>query len=106
AEDQVGSVASEVALTGIVLRLEEAVRSLLLFGEQRPVRVLGVLVGVAEQELTDGDEVRVLERVACGVAAALPIELGLADAVDEAERLVAAEIGRGEHRDLLESLVP
>ena len=89
AQYQEGAVVPEVASPWIVGCARQQVLGIASRVEQRPVGVNPIFVRIAEQELTQGGPIAVFRRKRRGRVFLLPVEVGLADAVDKAERLSA-----------------
>ncbi len=93
-EHQVAAVAPEVAPVGRVLRRRQVERpGIRARVDQGTLGVAAVLVAVAEHDFARSDHVDILDRLlVVGIERTSPVELRLAQPVDEAERLDLADI--------------
>ena len=100
-DDEVAAVTAQVAASRRVLGTRQDPLRVAIGLKQRPGRVQTVLVRVAEQILAQATEVEV--RVLGGILhrpPAVPVHLGLRDAVDEPERLGVPHMSGEAVRDL------
>jgi len=86
-------VSAKVALPRIVRGGKERAGAFIIGIEQGPFGVFAILVWVAQHELTERDQVSVVELIPRSVATAVPVQLRLADAVDESKRLAPVQVG-------------
>ena len=105
AQDEIGPVAPDILLVGRVFRRWQSFARRIGI-DQRPIGVLAVLVSIAEQELAKRHPVAVGDVRSQGLVALLPIDLRLADAVAEPERLVPLQVAGMKALQLVERFIP
>src|SRR4051794_38614157 len=106
AQHQVGAVAAEIAFGRVVLGAGQQRRGARARVEQRTVGISAVFVWVAKQKFAERGNIAVFEIEFDGRCTAIPVDCGLAQAVCEAEWLVAVLQRRIEPLDRREGRFP
>src|SRR5262249_51110153 len=91
---EISSVQAKILLPRMIFRFEQLLTPGILWAYQRTVSESSVLIRVAQQEFTEGNDVSICKLIAIAghLARLLPVERGLADAINEAEWFDAVQI--------------